>query len=167
MVNFTKSTGEVMNMSHIVKMLVYVNGINMKRNSGKFNWTMSALFINQNNYTLALFTSGNTTISNLTYSRIIFDQTALQSTQLTYVDAGYVVALNTGWGSLSLSIPWKNTTNFMAGLNSLAYEAATAINFAYNEPTLTASGSMAFNNLTICYFNYRYRACPSGFPFFN
>lgn len=26
---------------------------------------------------------------------------------------------------------------------------------------------MTFNNLSMSYFNYRYRSCPAGFPFFN
>lgn len=132
MVNFTSSTGESMNLAHTVKMLVFTNSINMKRNSGKFNWTVSGVFVNSNNYTLTLFTSGNTTISNYTYSRIIFDQTALQATQLTYVDAGELVGLNTAWASLTLSIPWKNSTNFMVGMSSMAYEAAVGISYTYS-----------------------------------
>lgn len=121
-----------MNLAHTVKMLVFTNSINMKRNSGKFNWTVSGVFVNSNNYTLTLFTSGNTTISNYTYSRIIFDQTALQATQLTYVDAGELVGLNTAWASLTLSIPWKNSTNFMVGMSSMAYEAAVGISYTYS-----------------------------------
>jgi hypothetical protein len=138
----------------------------VKRNTGKFNVTVWGTIDNSNIYSLYVGTSGNCTIHSMSYSRVTFDQTSLQSTQLTFIDSGVVTGYNTNWTQLSLSFPWMNSTNFMIGMTGFAYEAATAINFVYTQATLICAGSMTFNMLEFGYFNYRYRSCPAGYPYF-
>jgi hypothetical protein len=139
----------------------------MQCNTGMFNITMSASFINANNYVVYASTSGNTTITSLQFARFIYDQTLLQSSLTTFIDSGLISSSNTNWTSLSLALVWKQSSNFLIGLNSIAYDSTAAIDFNYDEPSLTCTGASTFHTLTFGYWNYRYRTCPSGYPFFS
>lgn len=167
MVNFTANTGEVLIMSHRTVILAFINSILVKRNGGNFNVTVWATIDNPNVYTLYAGTSGKCTIHAMTYSRLTFDQTALQSAQLTYIDSGFVGGASTSWASLVLTFPYSFSTNFMAGLTSFAYPGTGVSNFVFTQATLSCTGTMAFDYLEFGYFNYRYRTCPTGYPYFT
>lgn len=101
-----------MNVSHQIKFLVFLNGVTMQCNGGNgnsngngngwngglFNFTVTNKFINSNMYSITFATSNATTITAVRYSRFIFDQTLLQTTKTTYVDADVLVASNSAWG---------------------------------------------------------------------
>lgn len=71
-----------MDTSHSIKVIVFIQGITMQKNTGNFDVSIWGVFVNSSYYSLTTDTSGNTTISKLYYSRVIFDQTNLQESQL-------------------------------------------------------------------------------------
>lgn len=146
-VNFTANSGETLDLTHRTIILVFINSILVKRNGGDFNVTVWATIDSPNLYTLYTGTSGVCTIHAMTYSRVTFDQTALQATQLTYIDSGSISGSSNTWSMLTLAVPYSSSTNFMAGLTSFAYPGTSVVNFQYNHPALTCTGSMSFQFL--------------------
>lgn len=163
--NFTLWTGQVLNLSHTNKILVWIQAMQMKRNGGNFNLRMTWSFINSNNYTVTVYLTGTTTLHYFFYSRLIYDQTALQESQYTYVDSGSASS-TTNLAGLSFTLIWKNNTNFFTGLTTFSYESTANFDFAFDY-SLNWAGAMAFNWITFDYFNYRIRVCPAGYPYFS
>ena len=131
-INFTSTNGQTMNMSHTIKLIVFLQGINISRNTGDYNISVGGQFISSNNYTIFINTSGNTTISYVKLSYFIFDQTLYQATSINFMDADILTSTNTIWSQLSLPLVWETKTNFMVGLVGIAYKGTGSVSFYYN-----------------------------------
>lgn len=76
-INFTFWTGVSMNMSNEIKVIMYIQGINMFRNGGDFNVKLWGVFLNSSFYTLIANVSDLTTVTEIRFSRIFYDRTIL------------------------------------------------------------------------------------------
>lgn len=90
--------------------------------------------------------------------RITYDQTAVQATQKTYLDAVFLTGTNTVPSSYSLV--WSDPINYFAGVSHFNFSSSQVPRFSYNVTTftLTSTGYVFLNISTI---NYRYRSCVS------
>lgn len=169
-VNLTALTGEVMNTSGTLKIVVLINGMSMTTTStGIYNLTIIPTIANSNNYTIMLATSNVTTISALRFSRFILDQTAVQATQTTFIDAGVLTAYNNAWVGVKLKtiLPYMNISNFLVGVTTMVYNSTAAANFFYDASVLACSGGLTFYTLAFGYWSYRFRTCASPFVYYS
>lgn len=156
-----------MNIANTIKAIMFLNSVTMQCNTGNvFNISLKGTIINANNYSVAVSTSDTTTITNLRYSRFLFDQTLLQSTQFIFIDSDIVTATNSAWGQLSLALVWTTSSNFFIGVSNIVYSSSSALNFAYDSATLSCSGSLTFTSLGFGYWNYRQRSCPATYIYY-
>lgn len=86
--NFYNSTGRTINLTNTNFMLVFVQGIDMTTSNGIFSYSTNSEFISSQFYRFNLTANGNTRITSFFYNRIIYDQTAIQSSQTIYLDGG-------------------------------------------------------------------------------
>lgn len=79
----------MLNPANSNKILVFVQGITLDKLflSGSFNVTVRASVLNANEYQITVGTSAKCLVTQFIYSRVIFDQTALQATKSIYVDS--------------------------------------------------------------------------------
>lgn len=70
--------GSSVDTTHNLKMMLFIQGTKMLRNSGNFDLDANAAFINSTHYRVNLLTSGQTTIIYYRFSLCIYDQTVVQ-----------------------------------------------------------------------------------------
>lgn len=73
---------------------------------------------------LTLEVSFDSTISNLTYSLLIYDDTAMLATGFRFADYGVLTSTNNQWSSLTASLVFKTASNFIAGLSGFGFQAS-------------------------------------------
>lgn len=98
---------------------------------------------------------------------MIYDQTAIQSSQTTYLDGGELYSTNGDYTQLKTTFLFTNVTSFMAGLCYFSSSTSAAMTWAFDVGTISTSGTYDFDAISILYWNYRYRTCPTGFQYFN
>jgi hypothetical protein len=167
-VNFTQTTKMTLNVKNNNVMLLFAQTLKMNTtNGGSYAFRTSVSFLNINQYLINLTTFGNTIITSYFYSRMIYDQTAIQASQTTYLDGGDLYSTNSDYDQLSTSFYYSSNTSFMIGLNYFSSLDSSAINWSFDVNTIKTTGTFQFHNMSINFWNYRYRECPTGFPFFN
>lgn len=167
-VDFTAATGQSVNTSHTLKMMLFMQGVRMFKNSGGYDVDSDAAFLNSSHYKVNLYTSGATTIQYYRFSLCIYDQTVVQQSEQTFVLGDYVTALNSNWAALTITLPFKSNTNFMVALASMSYAGTAAFNFVYvTTGAGTCSGTSTFIRYKFGYWNYMYRTCPAAYPYFT
>lgn len=161
-INF--STGAI-NMSHAVYIMPFINSVILKRASTNDNFVYKATLeiINSTSYYRIHATDGNCLLSYACQYRITYDQTAVQSTQKTYLDAQFFTGSNGTPNSYSLI--FSDPTNYHCGVNHYNFSGTIAPEFRFDPVTFTlTSTSYVFVNLST--INYRYRSCVSPTIYF-
>lgn len=166
-VNLTAATGVSMVTNHAVRIGVFVQGIAMQCNLGNFDLSVSAVLVTSEIYKVTVSTSGNSTITSFAYSLFIYDETSVQASQITFVDSGVLTATASAWNQLGLSLVWMTSTNFLAGLTSIAYQSTANVDFYFTVSTMSCFGYSTFDSLSIGYWSFRNRTCPAAYPLFT
>jgi hypothetical protein len=165
-VDFAALTGQKATASS-VKIIVFTTGISM-RGEQERTYTVAASFVNSQFYTVTLTVQGSSSISSYSFCTIAYNQVALQSSSVNYVDAGQVTGVDGGWSSLSFNFTASFDSGIIVGLTAFSYPSGVSPNFILS-PGLPygLSGSGAFNSLSFSYFNVRARNCTDGSPYFE
>lgn len=152
-------------MTHAVYIMPFVNAITLYRpsTSDNFIYKVTLEIINSTSYYRVHATDGNCRLSYACQYRITYDQTTVQSTQKTYLDAQFFVGNNSTPSPYSLV--FSDPANYHCGLNHYNFTGTTAPQFSYDPVTftLTSTGYVFLNLSTI---NYRYRSCVSPTIYF-
>jgi predicted alpha/beta hydrolase family esterase len=159
--------GGTLNLSHVNKFAVMIQSTAVYRNNGPYlNLTVSSAFISATNYTLTLSTSHNCTITKFLFSRLILDKTVVESTQASFMDCDKATSTAGNWASLTLNLVWSTPLNFVIGLGAFTLGATDLFSFNFSTTGLTCTGTSNYTYLEFSFFSYRFRSCPSGFPYF-
>lgn len=110
-----------MNMSNEIKVVMYIQGVTMSRNSGDFDVRLWGQFVNSSFYILIGNVSGTTTVTEIRFSRIFFDKTQLELSQMDFVDSTPLEGLSSSWSTFTLNLKYYTQDNFHIGLTSIAY----------------------------------------------
>lgn len=116
--NFFTGTGTKLDLSHKNVMLIWPQVLKMNTVAGKefsFDWT--SIWVNDENYQIKLTLYGNTTITNLTYNRLIYDQTSIEANQTIYLDGDVLNGTGSDFSQLSLNLLFTSSNSFMIGLS--------------------------------------------------
>lgn len=163
----TKGTKQVFNLANNNLILIWVNTLTMKTVAGKgfsFSWATGILNINE--YIIYLTVNGNTTITSMFFARLTYDQTAIQSSQTIYLDGGYMLSSG-NYNTLKVDFLYKNLTSFMVGLSYFAYNDTQKLNWTFDVNSVTTTGTTSHSWMALSYWNYRFRVCETGYPFYN
>ena len=102
--------------------LAWFDSVLMETIAGqKLSFAWKPVIVNPNNYTLNITVYGNTTITLMTFSRLTYDLTAIQSSQTIYLDGGYLDSTG-DYSTLSRTFLYKNPQSFMAALCYFSYD---------------------------------------------
>lgn len=110
-----------MNMNNDIKITLYIQGIKMFRNGGNFDVRLLANFVNSSFYILIGNVSGTTTVTEMYFSRILYDKTQLELSQMDFVDSAALEGLSSSWSTFTLNLKYYTQDNFHIGLTSIAY----------------------------------------------
>ena len=144
-VNFTKSTKMTLDLNHANQMIIFVQTIEATTTNGIFKFSTSVRFTNVSFYQVNLTAEGNTQIKTFIYSRMIFDQTTIQSSQTMYLDAGILLATNSNYSQLGTSFYYLNTSSFMMGLTYFSIPSTSLLNWSFDVNTISTMGTLTFN----------------------
>lgn len=140
----------------------------MEATTGTLSVDISGTITSTTTYLFKATTSDQAMVSSITYSRFIFNNTAL--TTAGYVlDFGTAAAIGGSWSGFSLgTYPSFNHSWIMVGINGFNLPTSTTVDFLFDAPqSLTASGTMTF---TIMHMNHWYiylPQCSVSFPYLN
>lgn len=108
LLNFTLANGFVINTLHVNRAFVWVNTLKMFIDPQFFNFTVVPGILNKNFYTVELGTSHTNKIYEFKYSRMIFDETVIESRVVYYVEAGVAEARNGVYAEIMANFLWKS-----------------------------------------------------------
>lgn len=161
-INF--STGAI-DMTHAVYIMPFVNSVYLYRpsTSDNFIFKITLEIINSTSYYRNHATDGNCQLTYASQYRITYDQTAVQATQQTYLDASFFTASN--GVPAAYSLVYSSSVNYHAGINHVNFSGSPAPQFDFDTVafTLSSTGYVFLNLSTI---NYRYRSCVSPTIYF-
>lgn len=160
----TFSTGSI-DMTHAVYIMPFIYSVVAYRPtlSDVFVTKVSLEIINSTNYYRVHATDGNCRLFYLSQYRITYDQTTVQSSQQTYLDAQFFVVTN--GASNPYSLIFSDPTNYHAGINHYNFAGGTVPSFSFDTVAFTLSSAGA-NLLNLSTINYRYRSCVSPTIYF-
>ena len=153
------ATGDI-NLTHTNFMLPFLTGFKISSISSSYFATKLTLEIkNSSHYYYNFSVDGDNYLTSGIYTRIIYDQTAVQQTKQTYLDAGFAVA-NNSLPQTAISFLFSSTTNFMAGINTFNYSVGAILNFNFSTTTFHLISTGSYNHLNLSMWNFRARNCP-------
>lgn len=168
--NFTNSTGMVLNSLHDNAMLIYQDTIDVVTYSTPkcFEVTYTISILNSSYYE-ALVTSNCPSMDlwSLGASRIIFDKTAIEAGGYYYFEYGEMISLNSNISALTYTPNLFQSNSFMMGMTSFRISGQIKLNFtSILGPTCTVSSAISYLKLTFMYLSMKYRTCPGSNPYF-
>lgn len=129
-----------------------------------FSVGVSLEIVSATGYTRIVRTTGTAGVLYLRNMRINYDQTAVQSTQQTYLDAEFFIGNN--GVSDPYSLVFSDSSNYFAGLNNFTFGVNQLAQFSYNPNTFTLTSS-GYGYINMSTLNYRYRSCIPPDIYFN
>lgn len=165
--NFFTGTGTTLDLTHKNVMLIWPQVLKMNTVAGRtfaFDWT--SIWVNSTNYQIKLTLYGNTTISNLSYNRLIYDQTAIEANQTVYLDGDVLNGSSSDFSELSLSLLFTSANSFMIGLSYWNIPQTSKFDYTFDVGSFSTAGTMNFNSISLAYWNYRFRTCPTGYTYY-
>lgn len=66
----------------------------------------------------------------------------------------------------NVSFIYSQPNNFVAGLNAYNFSLNQIIQFNFSTDTFAFTNKYQYNHINITCWNYRFRECPSGFPYY-
>lgn len=158
------STGAI-DMTHAVYIMPFISRVVLYRPSisDNFIFKVTLEIVDSTTYNRIHATDGNCLLSSASQYRITYDQTAVQATKKTYLDAQFFTGNNSTPNPYSLV--FSDPTNYHSGINHFDFSGTVAPKFSYDPVTftLTSTGYVFLNLSTI---NYRYRSCASPTVYF-
>lgn len=153
-------------MTHNVYIMPFLCGFALDRGSSlstPFSIGVSLEITSASGYNRIYRTTGTAIIYYVSSYRVTYDQTNVQSTQKTYLDAEFFTATN--GVSDPYSLVFSDPSNYFAGINNFTFSTSQIAQFSFNTTSfaLTSSGYVFLNISTL---NYRYRSCVSPTIYF-
>lgn len=102
-------------------------------------------------------------INTLTFSLLVYDQTALKPIQ--FVDSGIMSYSNSGAGKSypQPQISWQNESNLIVGISGYKYQFSLGMDMEYNTTANIFGSNSGFTFVHLTYWAYREMVCPEGY----
>lgn len=121
-------------------------------------------YYNTTDYFVKVEVDKDTTIAYIAWSRLFFDTTEIQKTQVNFIDFGWFDGTN-GVQNKKINLEYFIQSNYIVGITKLQMNTQSKQDFTLNiANTTTIQTTNKFNYLNFTYFNYRIRTCPTGYP---
>lgn len=174
-VNFTASTGVLLDTSHDNALLPFMHYIYCSSNDNTIDIQLDFTLVNGSFYKVQIATTSNIYIKYAGFSRLIFDKTAIEALGNDYFHYGIVVATTSNAAQLQTNIPPDIIpANLFFGLHSINVQSGNSwVDFTstYTVNTgdlqLTPVGSFTFENMKYSYMHHKTRTCPVTHPYYN
>ena len=104
-VNFTSSTGVLLNTSHENVLLPFMHYIDVTTSDSTIDLGLEFTLVNSSYYSVRISTTSNMLLKYTGFSRIIFDKTAIEALGSDYFNYGIISSTNNNVASLATVIP--------------------------------------------------------------
>lgn len=174
-VNFTASTGVVLDTSHENVLLPFLHYLNVTTYDNTIDINLDFIVLNTSHYRVTISSASNIFINYCGFSRLIFDKTAIEALGNDYFHYGIVSAVNNNSPDLSVTIPPDIIpANFYLGLHSFTIVSGlssivftSAYNITSGLVQYTGVSPYVFSKMKFSYMHHKTRKCPAGYPYYN
>lgn len=166
--NFTSSTGMVLNLANVNCLLVFQHTFDLFQGNKCFDLQNTLRILNQSFYEVNITANCTAlTLYKFGASRLIFDKTTIEADGYYYFSYGSISATNSNTSSLTFATNPYFSGSYMLGLNSFALSGMTKIKFVSLTGTTTSiSSNTGFDLLKFYYWSLKYRSCPTTNPYY-
>ena len=167
-INFTASTGVVLDMTHDNSMMAFNTFLNATSFDECYEVIIDFYLLNESFYRASLTSDCAMNVSLWGFSRYIFDKTDIESFGVCFFEYGSIEAFDGEDAPLTVTLQRFSSNNFMYGMNSYSIMATVPILFtSVIGATTTSVSNTNFKMLRFMYWAFNYRTCEIDYPYFN
>ena len=167
-INFTASTGVILDLTHSNGMLAFQHIIDVVSPSSCFQIDIVFRIFNSSYYEVVVSTTCSLTMYAFGFSRMIFDKTAIEALGFCFFQFGELQATNGNASPLTFTTTPFFSTNFMMGMKSFHVNGPNKLKFSTTIASTTSVASpISFNYFSFMYWSFKKRVCPAGYPYFQ